>query len=335
VRLPIPVAWLLISLALFTAGLLRRFHDRIPESPFLHPLVGNLLFAAIFVLLLVAARERSRGAVGGSGVRLGSLMPLLLMLLIEKWVSLGLYDPLFHWIVPPTVPPELADAQYRTMAGAGLLAVCLLLARLSAPTRRKTWRRVRPGRWPRAAVEVTAVVVGTYALLGGLAWALGGPLKLSWPEPTPLLGWVVGGQAVLALGEELYYRGLLLCEFERLAPRLGIRSAVGRRWISVGATSVLFAMEHMDLSQPWSAALRQFVFTACLGALFGLLVAVSANLHLTAGIHAWINWLLLGAAPHFVNASGEPALPAGTYIGLTLILAFLMAFAFRRPRARH
>ena len=47
------------------------------------------------------------------------------------------------------------------------------------------------------------------------------------------------------------------------------------------------------------------------------------------GMHAWINWLLLGAAPYFVDASGRPALPAGTYIALTLILAFVLTYVFR------
>jgi hypothetical protein len=59
---------------------------------------------------------------------------------------------------------------------------------------------------------------------------------------------------------------------------------------------------------------------------------VSANIHFGAGIHAWINWLLLGAAPHFVDTEGKPALPAGTYIGLTLILAFVLLYVYQRRR---
>ena len=61
---------------------------------------------------------------------------------------------------------------------------------------------------------------------------------------------------------------------------------------------------------------------------------VSRNLHFVAAVHAWINWLLLGAAPYFVDAAGRPALPAGTYIGVTLILAFALTFLFRRWRER-
>ena len=332
-RVPVTLAWIIIALFVFTAGLLRRFHDGTPESPFLHPLAGNLLFAGIFVLLLVASRERATGAVPGRGVRLGSLTPLLLMLLIEKWISLGFYEPLFGWITRPDTPEILADAHFGAFAGAALLATCLLLSRLSTPTRRKTWRRIRPLRLPVALLQVFSVAVGTYLILGLLAAALGNPLKLRWPTGGTLLYWVIGGQALVALGEEVYYRGLLYCEVARLAPRMGLRTATAKRWIAVGLTSMLFAMEHMDVTQPWEVLARQMVFIASLGALFALLVVVSANLYLAAGIHAWINWLLLGAAPHFSDASGAPALPAGTYIGVTLILAFIVAFAFRRRRS--
>jgi hypothetical protein len=69
--------------------------------------------------------------------------------------------------------------------------------------------------------------------------------------------------------------------------------------------------------------------------LLGLLVMVSANLHFAGGIHAWINWLLLGAAPRFVDGTGAPALPPGPYIGLTLILSFVLAYVIQRLRRQH
>ena len=60
--LPRAVAWLILGLAYFTAGLLRHSHDRIPSSPHVSPVIGSLLFAAIVLLLLVSARERALGA---------------------------------------------------------------------------------------------------------------------------------------------------------------------------------------------------------------------------------------------------------------------------------
>jgi membrane protease YdiL (CAAX protease family) len=181
-------------------------------------------------------------------------------------------------------------------------------------------------------VLTALVIVGTYAIIGLAAYLLGGTLELRWPEPSRLLVWIVCGQAVLAFAEECYYRGLLMSEMERLAPRLGVRQAMGRRWLALTTTSVLFSMEHIRIFAPGEQILRQLIFTVSLGLLLGLLIMVSANLHLGAGIHAWINWLLLGAAPHFVDASGQAALPAGTYIGLTLILAFGLLYIYQRRR---
>jgi len=329
-RIPISLAWIILIGTFGTAALLRQFHDRTPESPMISPVVGSALFAAIFLLLLVTAREWRKGAVAGSGVRLGSLTPILLFLLIEKWVSLTLYPRILERLVPEVLDAALADALYRAMAGCGLILVCLVAAWMSVPTARKTWRRARPARWPVALFGVLLVIGGSYVLLGSLSLLLGGGFSLRLPRASSLLLWVVGGQTVLAFAEELYYRGLLMSEVERLTPRLGLRNRVARRWIALASTSLLFGFEHLRLGPPWGDSLRQLVFVIALGLLFGILVMLSTNLHFAAGVHAWINWLLLGAAPYFVDASGQPALPAGTYISVTLILAFVCTYVFRQ-----
>lgn len=333
-RIPVSLAWGILALAFFTAALLRQFHDRTPASPLAPPMVGSLLFAAIFLLLLVSAREWRRGAIAGSGVRLGSLTPLLLILLIEKWVSIAVYPALFRRMEFAAGEPQLLDAKFRSFAGCSLILICLLVGRLSRPTACKTWRRARPSRWPPAALGAFAVVGGAYLLLGGLSWALGARFALAWPRYSPLLAWVLGGQAVLAFAEELYYRGLVLGEMERLAPRLGVRGRSSRRWAALGFSAALFGFEHFELGPPWNRSGRELIFTVALGLLLGILMMLSANLHFSAGVHAWINWLLLGAAPRFVDEEGTPALPPGTYIGLTLVLAFIVAFLFRRSRRR-
>lgn len=333
-RVPVWLGWLLLLSTFFTAGLLRQFHDRTPAAPNVSPLVGSLVFAAIFLLLLVSAREWRRGAVPGPGIRLGSLTPIMLMLLVEKWASLALYEPLFGQIFPAGAPPALTDAWFRAFAGVGLILICLLVSRFSVPTARKTWRRARPARFAPAALGVLLVVGGSYLVLGVCAHLLGGGLKLAWPSPSPLLLWILAGQALLAFAEELYYRGLLMSEMERLAPRLGARNPAARRWTALVSTSVLFGMEHIRVAADTGQLVRQLVFIVCLGMLFGLLVMVAANLHFGAGVHAWINWLLLGAAPYFVDASGRPALPPGTYIGIVLILAFVLSYLYRRLRHR-
>ena len=331
-RVPVPLAWLLLVGSFFTSGLVRQYHDRTPSSPFVDPIVGNLLFGACFFLLLVAAREQRRGAVPGAGVRLGSLTPIMLMLLLEKWASLTWYEPVFARLASAFESTDVLDAQFRTFAGVMLLLLCVLCSRFSVPTARKTWRRARPARWPVALVYTAVVVAGTYGLLGGTSMLLGGGLSLHWPAPGKLLTWIVVGQGLLALAEECYYRGLLMSELERLAPRLGVAAPTARRWLALSFTAILFSMEHLGIDVAGEEILRRVVFTVCLALLLGLLVMISANLHLAAGVHAWINWLLLGAAPYYVDATGQPALPAGTYIGVLLILAFALVYVRQRLR---
>lgn len=335
-RLPRSLAWLLLILTFFTAGLLRQSHDRIFNSPFLPSTVGSLLFAAVLLLLLVAARERRMGAVRGKGVRLGSLTPLLLMLLLEKWVSLALYNPAFNLLGNADSPERLLDAQYRAFAGAGLLLVCLLLVTFSPPAARRTWRRASLRRFPIAAAATLLTVLMSYLILWGLAAALGNPMKLIWPHADQLWFWTFGGQAVRAFAEEFYYRGLILFEMQRLAPRLGVRSLAARRWTALLFSSFLFGMEHLFLAPTLQETGRRFIFSVCLGLLLGIIVLVSSNLHFAAGLHAGINWLLLGAAPYFVGESGESVLAPGSYIGLGLSVAFVLLFvAASRRRSRH
>ena len=57
-RVPRTVAWFLILFTVFTAGLLRQFHDQTPRSPYVTPVVGSMLFAAVLFVLLVIANEQ-------------------------------------------------------------------------------------------------------------------------------------------------------------------------------------------------------------------------------------------------------------------------------------
>ena len=338
VRIPRSIAWLLVLSVLGTAGLLRQFHEQTPTSPYVPTVVGSLLFAAVFVLLLVSAREMRLGASPGRGVRIGSLTPLLLMLLMEKWLSLIVYNPVFYAVSPAGATDTELDAMYVAFGGFGLLGLCALVGWFSAPTAATVWRWARPSRWPRAALMTAAVVVATYGVLAVLIGALGGGLRLEFPPIRGLLVWILVGQCVLAFAEELYYRGLILVEIRRLGPRLGVRGPIARRWLALLATATLFGMEHLAIQAPQDEMLRQLLFAVSLGVLFGMLVLVTENLHFVAGVHAWINVLLLGAAPRFVDPSGHPAPGAGTYVGLGLILAFCLAAAVaareRRTRLR-
>jgi len=329
-RIPRALAWLLIVMAMFTAGLLRQFHDLTPTSPFLAPAVGSLLFACVVFLVLVAARERQIGAAPGPGIRLGSVTPILLMLLVEKWISSSFYQPLFALAAPADLPDDAADAWFRLMCGFGLLAIVALMFRFSRPA--ASWVRGRLFGFKAASgIAIAAsAITGLGCCLAVIALAAGSTLGVIPPQTRAPLAVVLLGQAAIALGEETYYRGLLLGELLRLAPRLGLQAPAARRWGAVLLSSVLFGMEHVGSSSGWADGGRQLIFALALGTLLGMIVLVTDNLWFAASLHAWINWLLLGATPRLGYGPARAALPPGASVSLILIAAFLAAFALQR-----
>lgn len=331
-RIPVRLAWVLLVSTFFTAGLLRRFHESTPLSPYAPAAVGSLLFALIVFLGLVALRERDAGAVPGPGIRLGSLTPVLLMLLVEKWVSITLYQPAAWLVVPAEADEPTADALFRALAGFGLLVTCGLVATFSRPSRRRTWATCRPARLAKGLVAAAVVVALAYAVLALIGLSMRAPLALRWGTTPGPWGWIVGGQALRALAEEAYYRGLLLWEMDRIAPRLGARGPAARRWFALLFVGALFGMEHVTLYPTPAISAREAAFASALAVLLGLLVYAGRDLGLVTGVHAWINWLILGAAPRFETMTGEPALPPGSYISVALLLAFGAAWVVGRRR---
>lgn len=329
-RIPLALAWLLIVMAMFTAGLLRHFHDLTPVSPFLGPVAGSLLFACVAFLVLVAARERQIGAAPGPGVRLGSLTPLLLMLLVEKWISAASYQPLFAWVSPADLPEDTADAWFRLLCGVGLLGIVLVASRFSRPA--TAWVRARVSGWkPLVGIGIAAIAVSAAgALLALCGLVAGTAVTVLPPDTRGPLALVLLGQALIAISEETYYRGLVLGELMRLTPRLGLHTPAARRWVALGMTSLVFGMEHVGAAAEGNDAVRQMVFALALGALLAMIVLLTDNLWIAASLHAWINWLLLGAAPRLVYGPAQAGLPPGAAVSLTLIAAFVAAFVMQR-----
>ncbi len=331
-RIPRALAWLLVILAMFTAGLLRQFHDLTPASPFLTPVVGSLLFACVLFLVLVAARERQIGAAPGPGVRLGSLTPLMLMLLLEKWVSSSFYSPIFSMLAPRSLSDEAADAWFRLLCGVGLLLIVIGASRFSRPA--AAWVSARIfGRAALKGIGSAAIAIGVATLtLGATAWVLGARPGIAPPHGSASLAVVLTGQAVIALAEETYYRGLILGEILRLAPRLGLAAPAARRWVALALTSMLFGMEHLGVTSGWDDAARRFVFAWALGALLGMMVLLTDNLWFAASLHAWINWLLLGAVPRLALGPQRTTLPPGPSVSVVMIAAFVAAYVMQRKR---
>jgi membrane protease YdiL (CAAX protease family) len=292
------------------------------------------LFACVLFLFLVAARERQIGAAPGPGVRLGSVTPILLILLVEKWISSSFYQPLFALIAPADLSDAAADAWFRMMCGIFLLAIVWIASHFSRPA--ASFVRARLAGWKAAeGIATAAIAIGGGGLILGLvAMAVGSTISVPVPHPQGPLAVVLVGQAAIALAEETYFRGLVLGELLRLAPRLGLHAAPARQWAALALSSALFGMEHVGTSAGWSDGVRQLVFALALGALLGMIVLLTDNLWFAASLHAWINWLLLGAAPQLAYGPAQAGFPPGASVSLTLITAFIAAFALQRRIAR-
>ena len=220
------------------------------------------------------------------------------------------------------------------MCGVGLLAIVAMSSRFSRPATAFVRARLL-GRKAFVGIGSAAIGIGGVALLlAPIARAFGSGVSVLPPQTQGPLIAVVLGQAAIALAEETYYRGLLLGELLRLAPRLGIRAPALRRWVALGLTSLLFGMEHLGSTSGWDDGARQLVFALALGTLLGMMVLLTENLWFAASLHAWINWLLLGAAPRLAFGPSKAGLPAGASVSLALIAAFVTAFALQRRAAR-
>jgi beta-aspartyl-peptidase (threonine type) len=233
VRIRRDIAWFLGALRSVHRGAaapVQRRHPQLPDPP---PRGGELSFAILVVLGLVGWRERRLGAVGGEGIRLGSLTPLLLMLFVEKWVAHALLPPLLEGMLSGRSTAE-ADARLRALSGLALLVVSpgALLPLLP-----------RPGLAP----LLDAPVAVARALRGDGARVprhLRAPLRLDAPARRPGATWgrrpwtACGRGPSSARGCARSARrptsaGLLLAELLRLMPRLGVRpppARAGQRW---------------------------------------------------------------------------------------------------------
>jgi membrane protease YdiL (CAAX protease family) len=255
------------------------------------------------------------------------------MLLLEKWISSGFYPPIFALCAPATLTDEAADAWFRLLCGVGLLAIVLVASRFSRPAAAFVRARVS-GRSAVVGIGAAGLAIGAAgALLALVARGFGSGLGLAPPHTEGPLPVVLFGQALIALAEEAYYRGLLLGEILRLAPRLGPRSPSVRRWVALASTSMMFGMEHMGVSAGWDDAARRFVFALALGILLGLLVLLTDNLWFAAAMHAWINGIVLGAVPRLAFGHASAGLPVGASVSLAMIGAFVAAFIMQRRAA--
>jgi hypothetical protein len=175
--------------AIATSGLLRSFHAGTPRWPGLPDAFSSLLCTAFFALLLLDLANRRRGLDLWSDPprpdepTMAQLLPLVVVLLGEKWITSDLLAGAFDWIGPHSDDPRLADALFRLWSGFGLLGAALVLL----PILRQVY--------PRLAIFVTRVRLAAAIRLALVAWAvttavalISGPSRTGDIEQTIVLG---------------------------------------------------------------------------------------------------------------------------------------------------
>jgi membrane protease YdiL (CAAX protease family) len=286
---------------------------------------GSLLGVGPLALLVLHLAWRRRGddhfpaPEERRGLTVGMLLPLIVVLLGEKWVSNELLDDAYAWIPVAAPGPFAADAIYRLWTGLALLGVGLIAIWIM----RQIGHRLRTMLMGSRLVTAAGLLAAAAALPGLLALAIhlvvpGSELATAAPLSGTLL--LAGGaQVVRATAEELYFRGLLQTGTARLLAQTPLGDGRAPRLAAIGLVSLAFTFEHLGGGD---AELRQLAFVFGVSCALGALLAASRNLYLVAGAHALINLIVAQLLPLPVDADGEPLLPANVLAVLMLIVAF-------------
>lgn len=331
-----PALVLMLVGAIATSGLLRSFHAGTPRWPLLPEPVSSLLFTAFALLLGLHLAWRPKGLDLWSDPprpfepTLAQLLPIVVVLLGEKWITGDLLRGAYEWIWAGARGPRLDDALYRLWSGLGLLGAALVLL----PVLRQAY--------PRLAVYTSRTRLTTAVGLGLIAWAVttfcvlaagvitGAQLGLPAAAPAVLAA-AVTAQGVRGIAEELFYRGMLQTALVRVLVRAGLPERRLARLTAIGAISVSFTLEHIDPTLSLRGNLRSLLFVFAMSATLGVLLEVSRNLYLVMVTHTALNLVLGNLLPTFIDATGRPVLP-GAASGAIFVFVVLAGIVISHRR---
>ncbi len=333
-------SWLvLIPLAAIPLfGVLRTFHAQTPRLPWLGDFGGSLLLWAALGLLALHLVQRRRGLdlmpdiETGAGLSVGMIVPLLVVVVIEKWVSADVLPFAFDLLPSWGPTPKLADAAYRLASGLALGIVALAVYRIPRQVARKLEQRTLLSRLPAAtglvlgsAIVTGLLFAGLPTLLGGLQLAVAGPDTRTWST-------MAAAQVVRGVTEELFFRGLLQTTLLRLLWQAGMSQGRLARVVAVGTVSLGFTIEHVDPSQPLARQASLLLWVFAMSCVFGVLLESSRNLWLVMAAHATVNLMVGGLLPVPVTAEGTLAVPPGVPATIFVMLLFVGIVVLHRRR---
>ncbi len=327
----------LAILAVPAASLLRTFNDHTPRLPFLPGPFASLLFWAALGLLALHLVERRRDRdlmpdiERGTGLTLAMVVPFLVVLFVEKWVTVELLDRAFAWIDVTFADDRAADAAYRLWTGLALAGVALALYRVPRQVARKFERRTDASRVI-PALGIFAAATLAAGLLFVAIPIMAGVVNVAPPAaPGPGFTLMVAAQVVRGAAEELYFRGLLQTVLLRLLWQTGIPQGRIASLIAISTVSLGFTIEHWDPSVPFAAARSELIWVFAISSILGLMLETSRNLYLTMLAHTQLNLIVAGLLPQPLSLEGAPLLQPVVPATVFLMLLFVgIVIAHRR-----
>ncbi len=294
------------------------------------------LAVMLLAVVLLFFRRRVEERASRPGVRLLDLAPLAVAVLGVQIVIENAWRLLAGWTASPPVPPSLSAPLHRLGMGGALLVALAVLLLLVPRFRMRLWEYASMDRLRSGLYFTVAVLVVVYAVLLWIGLLVAGPkqIHLDVPPIFPLTAMLILGQAVIALGEEIFYRGMLQGEVSRVLVKAGLQNPRHRRLIALGAVSVLFALQHVGPGMAMGTFVATFLYAFCMSLLFGFLFELTGNLAVCALAHFFNNLVVLGLGPAVTLPGSVAAFGDGVYLTSFLVMTFVFLFLLGRDPSK-
>ena len=302
-------------------------------------LLDPTMVAVMLLSLVLLFRRRDQGNTvkqQAGSIPLMDLVPLAVAVLGVQIVVEHAWSLLGNWTASPPVPQELAAPLHRLgMGGALLLALAALI--ILVPRFRKRLRECAAARRLRSGLYFTvAVLVVVYGILVWVGVLVAGPkqVHLSMPPVFTVTAMLILGQAVIALGEEIFYRGILQGEVSRMLVKAGMANPRNRRMLALGTVSLLFGLEHVGPGMTREMFLATFLYAFCMSLLFGFLFELTGNLAVCSLAHFFNNLIVLGLGPAVSLPGPLAAFSDNVYLMAFLSITFVFLFLLSRDPSK-
>jgi membrane protease YdiL (CAAX protease family) len=243
---------------------------------------------------------------------------------------------LARWTASPPLRQELVAPLHRLGMGGALLAALAALLVLVPRFRRRLRECAAANRLRSGLYFTVAVLLVVYGILVWVGVLVAGPdqVQLSLPPVLSVTVMLILGQAIIALGEEIFYRGILQGEVSRMLVKAGMENPRNRRMLAIGTVSLLFSLEHVGPGMSREMFVATFLYAFCMSLLFGFLFELTGNLAVCSLAHFFNNLIVMGLGPVVSLPGPLAAFGDGVYLMAFLSITFVFLFLLGRDSSK-